>query len=167
MRRLVSAIPAVLPARFGVVVRDVSHLQFLVKASGISFREALRAVSGREQMTLRVRLVHEQPPRASLRSTAAAGPGRRYLITRLMRTRIPQDRALRALRRQLASLVCNERFQLKDARIATLYHLIERGQSAAYLSRVRAFSKRHPDVQLTASGPFPPYAFAPRLDIAR
>jgi hypothetical protein len=82
-----------------------------------------------------------------------------------MRSRISPDPALRAIRRQLATLVRHERFQLKDAtNTATLYHLIERGQSAAYLRKVRAFSERHPAVKLTASGPFPPYAFAPAIN---
>ena len=128
-------------------------------------REALRLVAGREQMTLRVTVADTQRlPRATPKSSSTPGPGRRYLTARLMRSRVPQDPNLRALRRRLATLVQKERFQLKDAgRTATLYHLIERGQSAAYLRKVRAFSERHPGVKLTASGPFPPYAFAPGL----
>ncbi len=164
MREIVSALPAALPARFGLVVRDVDRLHTLVEASGLSFRKSLRLVAGREQMTLRVRLADERRPRATPRSSSTSGPGRRYLTARLMRSRIPQDPTLRALRRRLAVIGAEERFQLTDAgHTATLYHLIERGQAAVYLTKVRAFSDRHPGVQLTASGPFPPYAFAAGL----
>lgn len=165
MRKIVSDLPAALPARFGLVVRDVDRVHALVEARSLWFREALRLVAGREQMTLRVTVADTRRlPRATAKSSSTPGPGRRYLTARLMRSRVPQDPNLRALRRQLATLVQKERFQLKDAgRTATLYHLIERGQSAAYLRKVRAFSERHPGVKLTASGPFPPYAFAPGL----
>jgi hypothetical protein len=165
MREIVSDLPAALPARFGLVERDLERVHALVEANGLSLREALRLVAGREQMTLRVTLADtRRRPRATPRSGSSPGPGRRYLTARLMRSQIPQDPTFRALRRRLAALVQKERFQLKDGgHTATLYHLIERGQSAGYLSKVRAFSERHPGVTLTASGPFPPYAFAPGL----
>ena len=165
MRKIALAVPAALPARFGLLVRDIDRLHALIDASSSSFRAALRLVSGREQMTLRIGLTDKpRRPRRTSRQGSRAGPGHRYLTARLVRSRIPHDPALRALRRQLAALVRTERLQLKNATsTATLYHLIERGQSVAYLNEVRAFSARHPDVQLTASGPFPPYAFAPGL----
>ena len=164
MRKIVSDLPAGLPARFGLVVRDVDRVHALVEASGLSFREALRLVAGREQMTLRVTVADTRRRPRTPKSSSTPGPGRQYLTARLMRSRVPQDPNLRALRRRLAPLVQKERFQLKDAgHTATLYHLIERGQSAVYLRKVRAFSERHPGVKLTASGPFPPYAFAPGL----
>jgi hypothetical protein len=164
MRAIASATPAALPARFGAVVPDLGRVHASVAASGVSFREALRLVSGRDQMTLRMR-VSDKPrlSRTERRSNERAGPGRRYLAARLQGTRLPRDPALRALRRRLSSLVFEERFRLKDDSV-TLYHLIERGRSSAYLDIVRAFSARHPHVRLTSSGPFPPYAFAPGLN---
>jgi Gas vesicle synthesis protein GvpL/GvpF len=164
MRAIVSAMPAALPARFGLIVRDVDRVHELVEASGISFRDALRLVSGREQMTLRIRLSNKpRSSREARRSSPTTGPGQRYLATRMVRSRLPQDPVLRSLRRRLASLVREERFRLKD-NTATIYHLIDRGQSSVYLTVVRAFSDRHRGVQLTASGPFPPYAFGPGIN---
>jgi hypothetical protein len=164
MRAIVSTTPAALPARFGIVVNDLARVRASLEASGISFRTALRLVLGREQMTLRIRIADK--PRLSRTphpSNGTAGPGQRYLAERMRRTRLPPSPDLRTLRRRLSSLVCEERFRLKDTS-ATIYHLIERGRSSAYLDIVRAFSARHPHVRLTASGPFPPYAFAPGLN---
>jgi hypothetical protein len=164
MRAIASAAPAALPARFGWVVRDSDRLRHLVSASGISFRDSLRLVSGREQMTLRIRIAPKTgTSRVAPRSDPTLGPGTRYLNARRGRVQIPQDPVLRAIRRRLAALIRGERVRLNDAGLVILYHLIARGQSAAYLDSVRAFSKRHPDVELTASGPFPPYAFVPRF----
>jgi hypothetical protein len=166
MRAIASATPAALPARFGWVVRESDQLRHLVKASGISFRDSLRLVSGREQMTLRIRVAPKTgASRVAPRLEPTVGPGTRYLTARMGRVQIPQDPVLRALRRRLAALIRSERVRLNDAsHLVTLYHLIARGQSAAYLDSVRAFSKRHPDLELTASGPFPAYAFVPRLN---
>jgi hypothetical protein len=164
MRAIASEAPAALPARFGLVVRDLDRLHALVDASGISFREALRLVSGREQMTLRVRLADTEGRRAAPRSSSGAGAGRRYLAARMAQARMPQDPALTSLRKRLSSLVREERVRPPDhGNSVTVYHLIERGQSAAYFQVVRAFSERHPHVRVTASGPFPPYAFAPTI----
>ncbi|HEY7447986.1 MAG TPA: GvpL/GvpF family gas vesicle protein [Vicinamibacterales bacterium] len=164
MRAIASSTPATLPARFGVVVNDLARVRASVTASGISFRKALRLVSGREQMTLRIRVTGK--PRLSGRphpSNGITGPGQQYLAARMRQTRLPPSPALRALRRRLSAVVCEERFRLKGTS-ATLYHLIERGRSSDYLDLVRAFSVSHPRVRLTASGPFPPYAFAPGLN---
>jgi hypothetical protein len=164
MRAIASATPAALPARFGIVVNDVGRVRASVTASGISLRKALRLVLGREQMTLRIRVTSK--PRLSGRphqSNDIGGPGQQYLAARMRQMRLPPSPALRALRRRLSDLVFEERFRLKGAS-ATIYHLIERGRSSDYLDIVRAFSVRHPRVRLTASGPFPPYAFAPGLN---
>jgi hypothetical protein len=62
----------------------------------------------------------------------------------------------------LQDLVRAERIERVDGPplLATVYHLVDRGGAAAYLARLEALRTLVPDLRLTASGPWPPYAFA-------
>jgi Gas vesicle synthesis protein GvpL/GvpF len=42
-----------------------------------------------------------------------------------------------------------------------VYHLVDRGQDAAYRAALRQATHRAPGIRVRASGPWPPYAFAP------
>ncbi len=44
--------------------------------------------------------------------------------------------------------------------LASAYHLIDRGQSAAYVAALHDSNDDTGEARITASGPWPPYAFA-------
>ncbi len=162
VRRLARAVPAVLPMRFGTVVPDAPTLERFVATRAPAFRGALARVKGREQMTLRVfgtgsRAGPREPSRP-----AGGGPGTRYLAKR----HGPWRRAAPAvarLRSGLEGLIRGERVEpgVAPPLLASVYHLIDRGQSRAYRRTVREVACGLDDIRVVSSGPWTPYAFAP------
>ena len=147
-------------------------------ALGRGLGDALRLVSGREQMTLHLfdydmggpEMAPHTPPSSrpggpgSLpEGTAGVGPGARYLAERRrhwrQRERLPE---LEALRPRLDALVAAERVELRATPPlrASVYHLIERGRSAEYRDAVETNLDLLAGVRVRVSGPWAPYAFA-------
>jgi hypothetical protein len=164
VRRLAEMVEAVLPIRFCTLVDDESALAGLLEPQRAGLGEALALVAGREQMTLRLygeRLLDEA---AGPDTDTASGPGARYLAARLReRQRVHGSRELATLRRGLGTLIVDERVERHDMPplLASLYHLIERGASARYLSALQTVAAELGAVRARATGPWPPYAFAP------
>jgi hypothetical protein len=129
---------------------------------------ALVEVSGREQMTVRVyerQVRDEESARIAAPSDADAdlGPGARYLLERRQALELdPHRAALDAVLAAPASFVRAQRIESHGSRplIASVHHLIERGQGAAYAAVLRAGTAHLIDAAVTVSGPWPPYAFA-------
>jgi len=167
MRQIASDVAAMLPARFALIVEDVHRLRALVEMSAGAFHDALRLVAGCEQMTLRVRAPYERPAAqgASRRRPAASRrSGTDYLLARAREFGIPQDADVKDLLRRLSSMVHAERIgRAHPGDASTIYHLIDRGRSSDYLAIVREFTADHPSNRVSASGPFPPYAFGPSI----
>jgi len=169
VRRLAETTDAVLPARFGMIARDEAALCTRLTQAASSLREALARVAGREQMILRVfrdpapsRSV--SPPSADVAAGAAAGPGARYLAERASARRAAAEvPELGALRPVLDRFVTAERVDRHDAPplVASVYHLLARGEAAAYTEAVEHAAADLHDVRITVSGPWVPYAFAP------
>jgi gas vesicle protein GvpL/GvpF len=93
-----------------------------------------------------------------------AGPGTRYLAER--RRDLAERRALpevAALREALRPLLKAERVERHAAGrlLATAYDLVPRAQVAAYEEIVRREAALLAPYRVAASGPWPPYAFAP------
>lgn len=165
VRRLADMAEAVLPIRFCTLVDDEAALVGLLEPQRAGLGEALALVAGREQMTLRLygQRLHDDDGTGS-HPDPASGPGARYLAARLReRRRAHSTREMAALRRVLGALVVDERVERHDTPplLASLYHLIERGQSARYLSALDAADRELGAVRARATGPWPPYAFAP------
>jgi len=156
LRRLSARAGAVLPVRFGTVVADVPSLARALAPRAAGLREALALVAGHEQMTLRV---YGEPASGDDESENAGGAGQRYLARRLRAQRTPE---VDPLRRALRGLVIAERVERHDRPplLASVYHLVRRGDSERYLATVAAASGRL-DVRVSPSGPWPAYAFAP------
>ena len=144
VRRLSAA--AVLPIRFGEKVQDEEELCKLLKPRTSDLREALEKVRGCVQMTLRI--VGEP----ALLPEIQGGPGTRYLETKRRAHALPE---IEPLLERLRPLVRAERIERKE-HLGTVYHLVRREDVPAYQE-----ASKDPDV--TVTGPFPPYAFAPRL----
>jgi Gas vesicle synthesis protein GvpL/GvpF len=153
VRRIADRSEACLPARFGAAAGSEAVLQQLVEARAPALLEALALVRGREQMTLRV-LGDQQP------SPVAGGPGTRYLEERRRAAKVPE---LDPLRAALSSLIRAEQVEphAQPGLLASVYHLIDRGNAEGYRQRVQ--SSPLEGVRVTVSGPWPAWSFAPEL----
>ena len=95
------------------------------------------------------------------------GPGARYLQRR--RREGSRERTvyeIAPLRPALGRLVRSERVERHLHALpllASVYHLVDRGGSGAYLAAVQTAAPLLPAVRVTTSGPWPPYAFAPEV----
>jgi hypothetical protein len=167
MRQIASNVSAMLPARFALIVEDVHRLRALVEVRADALHDALRLVAGCEQMTLRVRAPDGRPAvqgASTRRPATSRRSGTDYLRARAEEIGIPQDPDVKGLLHRLSSLVHAERIaRAHPSDASTIYHLIDRGRSNDYLTIVRKFSTAQPSIPVAASGPFPPYAFAPSI----
>jgi hypothetical protein len=176
VRRLAEISESILPARFGTV-EELPPLREWLEAAADGLAGALRLVAGREQMTLHVfdgERPEPVPPReeagcpppvaAERLDETSLGPGARYLAQRRRHRQRQEDLPeLAQLRARLDGFVRAERVEPRDATPlrASVYHLIERGRSAAYREAVETNAALVAGVRLRVSGPFPPYAFVP------
>lgn len=161
-RALATECRALLPTRFGSVVRDEAELRDVFRRRAPELREALDLVAGREQMTLRI--FGAQPASPEVKFDPRAGPGTNYLRARLEEHRaLHQAPELEPIRPALAPFVHAERVERRKgaAVTASVYHLIARGQSAAYQAALQGALGALGDLRLVVSGPWPAYAFAP------
>lgn len=158
VRRLCEAADAVLPARFTAPLASIGALRATLSPRAAELRGRLRAVRGREQMTLRV---IELPEPSSKRGPARRGaPGRRFLEKRRDALVIP---ALDPVRRAVGAFVEEERVETHTAPLpiaASIHHLVARGVSERYREIVERLVAAGDVPPLAVRGPFPPYAFA-------
>ncbi len=165
IRRLVEVVAAVLPAQYGAFFSDEEALAYALGPQAAALEDALAMVHGREQMTLRV---YGDPTPAPVpvaeEEGRIQGPGARYLAMK-MRGHARQHALpeIEPLRRALGPLSCAERIERHDAPplLASVYHLVGRGQGAAYVAAVEGAAPGLPCIRVTISGPWAPYAFAP------
>jgi hypothetical protein len=162
VRKLSRVSRSVLPARFGTTLVDEAALAGWLATNRETLERALAQVAGCEQMTLRVHEAQHQENDNTARDQGAAGPGARYLAERLRAHRAARSvPEIDPLRPSLAHLVVAERAERHPPRagapVASVYHLIRRGDAAAYREIVGKFK----DLCITSSGPWAPYAFAP------
>jgi Gas vesicle synthesis protein GvpL/GvpF len=156
LRRLTAGVDAVLPARFGTLVADDAALMDALAPRRSELAQALAQVAGCEQMTLRV--WGERAAPASDGDAPGTGPGARYLAARRRARQVPEVDALRA---RLGDLVRAERAERHDRPplLATVQHLVLRGESARYLAAVELVGACLAPWRVTVTGPWLPYAF--------
>lgn len=171
VQRLAGEISALLPARFGQTVSAEPDLLAWLSTRRKELEEALALIEGCVQMTLRVFAGPDAPDEAATLEPpdASLGPGARYMQAR--REAAARARALpeiAPLREALRPLLRAERVErtasATSGRLrATAYDLVKRGEAEIY-ARTVAEAAPHLGVwKVTASGPWPPYAFAPAL----
>jgi hypothetical protein len=162
VRRIAAAAAAVLPVRFGSLADDEADLARRLTPRADALTAALARVAGAEQMTMRV-YEAEAPAPAAAPAASVRGPGTRYLAERAQRK---GHEALRAVRESIgpavASLVRSERIESHGTPplVATIHHLVERGQSERYASAAMRAAAGLTAVSVELRGPWPPYAFA-------
>ena len=142
---------ALLPARFGTIVTDLSELDFTIAMRRDAFRRRLAVVRNRAQMTLLVAgagPVRRRPRPRSIRS------GTEYLRAAQAAHGVPQFDPIRAAVRRWVKA---ERVQ-RHGSLATVYHLIPRRSVDRYRSVVED-AARAAGIRLRVLGPRSPYAF--------
>ncbi len=163
VRRLAGRFGAILPARFGEAFADGHALAARLEPRAARVATALALVRGCVQMTLRV--FGEPEPLADPEPEPAGGPGTRYLAARRKageRARsLPEIDPLREALRPLLRAERIERHTDGGLLLGTVYHLIPRAQAAAYFDVLEEGKERIGGRRVAASGPWPPYAFAP------
>jgi Gas vesicle synthesis protein GvpL/GvpF len=175
VRRVARVVRAILPARFGTILDSESSVVVLLERSAKDLREALALVEGREQMTLRL-FAGDGGSGTTDRSGGKgmgggkggekgdAPSGTRYLLRRAREQATPAAPELERLREVLKAIVTAERVVRHDRGplILTAYHLIPRGGAPAYRRLLRRHATQLHN-RVVASGPWPPYGFAPEL----
>jgi hypothetical protein len=158
VRRLAARHAAILPARFGSHTTDERELHSVLRMRGATLARGLTRVRGAEQMILR--LFFSEPLASPAGAGATARPGTAYLRRR-SGADIP---ALQAIRKALSSLriVRGEQIEIEEESV-TVFHLVRRGRSRLYTTRVFETISRESGVAAVVSGPWPPYAFAPEV----
>jgi Gas vesicle synthesis protein GvpL/GvpF len=160
VRRLADRFPALLPARFGEKAPDEATFAGRLAPRAGEIAAALELVRGCVQMTLRV---FGEP--ASIPAVEPeGGPGARYLAARLREAE--RSRSLpeiEPLREVLRPFLRAEKVRRQDggSLLGTAYHLVLRPQTVAYRAALEHAKSRLAGRRLAATGPWPPYAFAP------
>jgi hypothetical protein len=161
VRRLAQIFTALLPARFGEAFADEAVLIDRVAGQASGIAESLALVRGCVQMTLRV---FGDPDPVDPQEEPPGGPGARYLESR--RRESERSRSLPEidpLREALRPLLRAERIERREAGrlLGTAYHLVLRNQAGAYLDALQKAGESLGGRRVSASGPWPPYAFGP------
>lgn len=163
--RLAGRANAILPARFGSLV-DEDELRRIVILRGVRLTAAFGLVRGREQMTVRLLGDSGGDERTAERAAPAAGggPGARYLEERRAAAGYPLPDAVAHLTAAVRNMVGAEKAEPGQGGVrAMLYHLIERGRSAAYRRALAGAATEVGPFTIRVTGPWPPFAFAPEL----
>lgn len=162
VRRLTAGAAAVLPVRFGTLVADAEALARALAPRAPELGRALDLVRGCHQMTLRI---SRRTPAGNARDAAPSAvggglPGTRYLTERLRARQVPE---IAPLQRALRPVVRAERVERHDRPpwLASVYHLVPRGDVERYAAIVAAAGPRLPELTIATSGPWPAWAFAP------
>jgi Gas vesicle synthesis protein GvpL/GvpF len=159
---LAARVPAILPVRFGTLLDD-DAIDDALADRGEEIEQALEAVRYRVQFTWRrkARTSRRAPARTKVEETSDLS-GTDYL-RRAARTAKPSPPASwRSLRAALAPLISAEVYQSATATTPeSLYHLVARDTVARYSTA--ATELRRADAALTLTGPWAPFAFAPRV----
>lgn len=163
VQRLAGLFTALLPARFGESATDETALATKLAPRERELAEALKLVRGCVQMTLRV--FGEPDPAPEPGPPASGGLGASYLETRRREQQrlhsLPEIGPLGEALRPLLKAERIERHTAAGPLLGTAYHLVPREETAAYLAAVEETRGRMGGRRVAATGPWPPYAFAP------
>jgi hypothetical protein len=161
IRALAARVDALLPARFGTHERSAAALVARLEPHVEAFTRALEEVLGCEQMNLRLFVDARPGPSPPRRRSARGGAGTRYLL-RAKERLSPSLPELEPLRTALGDLLRGERVKGSNQPPlrASVSHLIPRGNAERYQEILTGLD-RPEGTRWLATGPFPPYAFAP------
>ncbi|HXW03754.1 MAG TPA: GvpL/GvpF family gas vesicle protein [Vicinamibacterales bacterium] len=159
--RIAARAPAVLPVRFGAWLEQ-SELEAVLRRRRRVLRAALGRVRGRVQMT--IRLFGRSGSRGAVEE-AAPMTGTAFLKARRAAARPGLPAAATAISAAVQSIVADERIEgPRGTILVTLHHLLERSRVPRYRRALSSAGRGlRAGVELTVSGPWPPFAFTPEL----
>lgn len=150
---------AVLPVRFGTTVADDDALAAMLEERGNEFRAALELVRGRVEIAVRALWSPPEPPADG--ADAEGGPGRAYLLARRDSHRAASAVA-QSIHDRLAAGAADARSQVlvTPRLLLSAAYLVESAGVDAFLHVADDVRRRHPDVELLCTGPWPAHTFA-------
>lgn len=151
--------PAVLPVRFGAFMTD-DELAKILRARRTMLLRALKQVRGRDQMTVRI----FGPPLAVLPANSP-GTGAEYLRARAAASRPALTPGARALVKAVSPVVDAQHVSGSRGGVqVTIDHLVRRSNVERYRRLLSTCAgELEPRLDITVSGPRPPFAFAPDI----
>lgn len=173
--RMAACVPAILPVRFGTLLERTA-LDEALEDRDDELAGAFALVRGRVQFTWRRRGARREAGGARREAEGARGvargatpdtlslrtSGTDYLRTAARAAKPAPPAAWRTLRSKLAPLLAAERYQPAAAALPeSLYHLVDRASSVRYATVATGLGHARPE--LTMTGPWPPFAFAPEI----
>ena len=143
---------AVLPLRFGSVLRDPEALRAILDEDGARFRLLLSRVRGCVELAVRVGLASSEP--------GPLAAGRDYMRERLAARQRDQDAADRVLAplRPLARATAHRAVQAENTTVSESY-LVPRAAVEPFAAEVRALQAQNPGLSISCTGPWGPYSF--------
>jgi hypothetical protein len=149
---LAGRVRTILPVRFGTLL-EAAELRRVVRAHENEIRQAMDLVRDRVQVTIRV-TGRRPAPLAGRPAT-----GRAYLESRRRAGSPRLPKAVAAVLASVAHLAVDERREPgAGPLLATVYHLVAVEDMSRYLRLVAQRPR-----SMTVTGPWPPFAFAPRF----
>jgi Gas vesicle synthesis protein GvpL/GvpF len=150
---------AVLPVRFGTTVADEDALATMLDDREDEFRGALERVRGRVELGVRVLWAPPEPePEAP---SDGAGPGTAYLLGRLAARNAASSLA-ESIHAGLAVRAADARHEVSTTPrlLLSAAYLVGRDDVGSFLEAVDEAARRHPEVELLCTGPWPAHTFA-------
>jgi Gas vesicle synthesis protein GvpL/GvpF len=150
---------AVLPVRFGTTVADDDALAAMLDDRRTELCAALARVRGRVEIAVRALWT---PPEATTDGPEpGSGPGRAYLLARL-EARNAASALAESIHGELAAHAVEARDEVltTPSLLLSAAYLVERGGVDAFLEVVDDVARRHPEVEILCTGPWPAHTFA-------
>lgn len=156
----------VLPFKFGTIFESDEALRQAVRGNKRSFTESVSRLKGKAEM--HIKMIVPEALAQQIVSDVAARPGNEYLTQlheKASRDRERQSKA-RALSVQVHKLFnpLEEEITCKKVESGVLLdiaHLIDSKAVEKYQTRYSLAMRQFKDVQISLSGPWPPYHFTP------
>jgi hypothetical protein len=156
--RVVEAIMAwgaVLPLRFGTELAREQELADVLRDRRDELLRSLDHVRGSQELGVRV-IPHDRPPGRRPTTTT----GRDYLLARV-REHGRRERAISEVHAELAAVSRSTRVrQPRPPAILVGTYLVDAERVGEFRRRADQLAQRQAGVQITVTGPWPPYSFA-------
>jgi hypothetical protein len=156
--RVMDAVPAILPVRFGTLL-EMEEIEDVLQDREEEIADAFAFVRGRVQFTWRAARGARRAPGAQ---SVPAATGAEYLRRAARAAHPTPPAAFKLARERLRPLIAAERYQAAAASLPdSLYHLVDRAGARRY--KLMAQKLAAGSLAARVTGPFPPFAFAPDL----
>lgn len=156
----------VLPFKFGTIFESDDSLRQAVRGNKRSFTESVSRLRGKSEM--HIKMIVPEALAQHIVTDAVARPGSEYLIQ--LREKASRDRERQSKARALSVQVhklfnpLDEEITCKKVQSGVLLdiaHLIDSKGVEKYQTRYNLAMRQFKDIQISLSGPWPPYHFTP------